>query len=147
MRIIVADDFVTMRRIVRECLTNLGYTDIIDARNGKEAWDKIIAVCDVPEKRIEMGIIDWNMPVMTGLLLLKMIREDERTKDFIFIMLTAEQQRENIMAASQYGVDEYILKPFNHDSLKGRLLNLGKKRLGNIEKEIVTIQRNSAKNP
>ncbi|GMT43130.1 MAG: hypothetical protein IEMM0002_1541 [bacterium] len=136
MRIIVVDDFGTMRQIVRTALVNLGFTDIVEARHGKEALDKIIANHDIAGKKIEMGIIDWNMPIMTGVQLLQKIREDKRIDNFIFLMLTAEQEGDKVVTALQSGVDEYLVKPFNHGTFKGKLVNIAKKKLGKIEKEI-----------
>ncbi len=125
-----------MRKIVRNVLSELGFTDIVEAKHGKDAWEKIIANLDIPGKKIELGIIDWNMPVMTGLQLLKKIRADDKTSDLIFLMLTAEKERDNIVAAVQSGVDEYMVKPFNSGTLQGKLLNIARKKLAAVEKEI-----------
>ncbi len=136
MRVIVVDDFGSMRKIVRNVLNELGFTDITEAKHGKDAWEKIIENLDIPDKKIELGIVDWNMPVMTGLQLLQKIRADEKTSDFLFVMLTAEKERDNIVAAVQSGVDEYMVKPFNAGTLQGKLQNIAKKKLAAVEKDI-----------
>ena len=137
MRVIVVDDFGSMRKIVRAAMANLGFSDIIEAVHGKEAWDLIIESCKDAGNKIELGIVDLNMPVMSGLTLLKKIRGDKRLGGFVFVMLTSEQLLENIVSAKQAGVDEYMIKPFSQGMLQGRLLNIAEKKLGEIEEEFV----------
>lgn len=107
MKILVVDDFATMRKVVRNILRQLGYENVIEAENGEEALRMA--------KSSDLGLIisDWNMPVMTGLEFLKEIRSDEKTKSIPFLMVTAEALKENIIQAIQSGANNYIVKPFS----------------------------------
>ncbi|MBW1921997.1 MAG: chemotaxis response regulator CheY [Deltaproteobacteria bacterium] len=115
MKILVVDDFSTMRRIVKGVLRTLGFKNIIEAENGKMALSEL--------KKEEVGLIvsDWNMPEMTGLELLKAVRSDGKLKGIPFIMVTAEGQKENIVEAIKAGVSNYIVKPFTPDTLKEKV--------------------------
>jgi len=115
MNVLVVDDFSTMRRIVKKSLTIMGFKNIIEVEDGKDALD-ILAKEDI-------GLIlsDWNMPVMMGIDLLKAVRGDEKLKKIPFIMVTAEGQKNNIMAAVEAGVSNYIVKPFTPDILKEKI--------------------------
>ena len=115
IRILVVDDFSTMRRIVRGILRRLGYSNIEEAEEGKTALNKL--------KEDEFGLVicDWNMPVMSGLDLLKAVRADGNLKATPFLMVTAEAKKENIVAAIQAGVSNYIVKPFTEEVLARKL--------------------------
>lgn len=115
MPILVVDDYNTMIRIIRNLLKQLGFEDIDDASDGSAALTKM------REKKYGLVISDWNMEPMTGLQLLKEVRADERLKDLPFIMVTAESKTENVIAAKQAGVNNYIVKPFNADTLKKKM--------------------------
>jgi two-component system, chemotaxis family, chemotaxis protein CheY len=115
MRILVVDDAQTMRRIIVNLLRQLGFTNMTEADDGTTAWDKLNA------EHIDMVISDWNMPKMTGIDLLKKVRESEKYKLTPFIMVTAEGKRENVIAAVQAGVSNYIVKPFNAATLKEKM--------------------------
>lgn len=115
MRILVVDDFQTMRRIIINLLRQLGFTNVVEAQDGQLALDK------VKEDKIDLVISDWNMPNMTGLDFLKELRASEKYKDLPFIMVTAEGKKENVIAAVQAGVNNYIVKPFNAATLKEKL--------------------------
>jgi len=115
MRILVVDDFSTMRRIVRNLLGDLGYTNISEADDGKTAWPML------QNGNYDFVITDWNMPGMTGIELLRAIRADERTARMPVLMVTAEAQREQIIEAAQAGVNGYIIKPFNAVTLKEKI--------------------------
>ncbi|MDH4228407.1 MAG: chemotaxis response regulator CheY [Nitrospirota bacterium] len=115
MKFLVVDDFSTMRRIVRNILKQIGYTDVEEAENGKDALDKLKA------SHYDFIISDWNMPTMTGLELLKAVREDSGLKGTPFLMVTAESKQENVVEAIQAGVSNYIVKPFTADVLKGKI--------------------------
>ncbi len=136
MRVLVVDDMGAMRMNVKKNLDALGFKDILTANNGKQAFDKIIAVCDLPGKRIDLCVSDWNMEPVNGLQLLKMLRNDKRAQNIFFIMLTAEQGSENVVAALRAGVDEYIIKPFNLETLKRKIESLTAKKLEVIDKEV-----------
>lgn len=115
MPILVVDDFSTMRRIVRNILRQLGYTNIIEADDGTSAMTKL------KSEKIEFVITDWNMPKMTGMELLKEIRADERLKSIPVLMVTAEALQENIIAAVKAGVNNYIIKPFDAKTLSEKI--------------------------
>lgn len=123
INILIVDDYKTMLRIVRSLLTQLGFHNVDEAANGAEAVNKL------KEKKYDLIISDWNMEPMTGLELLKTVRADENTKNVPFIMVTAESKTENVIAAKQAGVNNYIVKPFNAETLKAKLMAV----LGNFE--------------
>jgi two-component system, chemotaxis family, chemotaxis protein CheY len=118
MKILVVDDFHTMRRIVINLLKQLGFSNVVEASDGKEALDK------VKEDRIDLVISDWNMPNMTGIEFLKELRADEKYKSLPFIMVTAEGKKENVIAAVHAGVSNYVVKPFNAATLKEKLIKV-----------------------
>jgi two-component system chemotaxis response regulator CheY len=115
MKVLVVDDFATMRRIVKGVLKQLGFSDIIEADDGKKALEEL--------KKDKVGLIvsDWNMPNMTGLELLKEVRADTGLKDIPFLMVTAEGQKENVVEAVQAGVSNYIVKPFTPETFSAKL--------------------------
>ena len=107
MRILIVDDFSTMRRIVRNLLKQLGYDNVVEADDGTTALAKL------QTEKIDFCVTDWNMPKMSGLDLLKEIRADEKLKDLPVLMVTAEALQENIVAAIKAGVNNYVVKPFD----------------------------------
>jgi two-component system, chemotaxis family, chemotaxis protein CheY len=111
MKILVVDDFATMRRIVKNILMQLGYKNIIEADDGTTALEIL--------QGEPMGLIisDWNMPKMTGLELLKSVRGDDAMANTPFIMVTAEAQQDNIIMAVKAKVSQYIVKPFTAETL------------------------------
>jgi two-component system chemotaxis response regulator CheY len=111
MRILVVDDFSTMRRIIKNILRQLGYNNIVEADDGTTAWDIL------NKDQIDFIISDWNMPKMTGIELLRKVRGSEEFADMPFLMVTAEAQQENIIEAVQAKVSNYIVKPFTADTL------------------------------
>jgi len=115
MKVLVVDDFATMRRIVKGVLKQLGFNNIIEAEDGSMALDEL--------KREDIGLIvsDWNMPNMTGLDLLKAVRGDANLKGIPFIMVTAEGQKENVVEAVKCGVSNYIVKPFTPETFGEKL--------------------------
>ena len=115
MKILVVDDFSTMRRIVRNLLGDLGYTNITEADDGKSAWPLLQA------GGFDFVVTDWNMPGMTGIELLRSVRGDARIAKTPVLMVTAEAQREQIIEAAQAGVNGYIIKPFNAATLKEKI--------------------------
>ncbi len=115
MRIMVVDDFSTMRRIIKNILKQIGYTELEEAEDGEHALSK------VREKPVKFIISDWNMPKMDGLELLKNVRNDSQLKEIPFLMVTAESEKENIMAAVGAGVSNYIVKPFTAEILKEKM--------------------------
>ena len=115
MSILVVDDYSTMRRIVCNLLKQLGFDNAEEAADGIEAFKKM------QEKRYGLIISDWNMEPMTGIELLKMVRADANLANTPFIMVTAESKTENVVAAKQDGVDNYIVKPFNAATLQQKI--------------------------
>src|SRR3954467_11745699 len=115
MHILVVDDYNTMRRIIRNLLKQLGFDNVDEAAHGGEALAKM------HEKAFGLVISDWNMEPMTGLELLKQVRADEKLRNTPFIMVTAESKPENVIAAKQAGVSNYIVKPFNAETLKTKI--------------------------
>lgn len=114
-RVLVVDDYATMRRIVRNLLTQIGFTNVDEAGDGVSALQKL------RESSYGLIICDSNMDPMTGLQLLKEIRADQKLKGLPFIMVTAESKVEDVIAAKQAGVNNYIVKPFNADTLKQKI--------------------------
>jgi len=111
MKILVVDDFSTMRRIVKNILRQLEFTHIVEADDGSTGLEIL------QKEKIDMVVSDWNMPKMTGLELLKAVRADDALKDIPFLMVTAEAQQENIIEAVKAGVSNYIVKPFTAETL------------------------------
>ena len=117
MKILIVDDYKTMLRIISNLLKQLGFSNVDEAADGSEAFNK------VKQETYGLIISDWNMEPMTGLDFLKKIREsDDAYKDTPFIMITAESKTENVIAAKQAGVNNYIVKPFNAETLKNKMV-------------------------
>nr|WP_170272576.1 chemotaxis response regulator CheY [Litorivicinus lipolyticus] len=115
MRILVVDDFSTMRRIVKNLLRDLGFTNTVEADDG------LTALPILKTGQIEFLVTDWNMPGMSGLDLLKKVRADENLKHIPVLMVTAEAKREQIIMAAQAGVNGYVVKPFTAATLKEKI--------------------------
>lgn len=115
MPILIVDDYRTMLRIVRNLLSKLGFTDIDEAADGETA------LAMLKNRGYGLVISDWNMQPMTGFELLKVVRADDVLKTLPFIMVTAESKVENVVAARQAGVNNYIIKPFSAAVLKAKL--------------------------
>lgn len=120
MNVLVVDDAATMRRIVRSLLRELGLKNI------REAEDGLLALEDLKRQKADLVVLDWSMPKMTGIELLRAIRQDEVLKDTLVLMVTAESKKENIMEAVQAGVNNYIVKPFNSKTLEEKLSKIFK---------------------
>ena len=115
MPILIVDDYKTMLRIIRNLLKQLGFNNVDEAIDGSSALQKL------RDKDCSLIISDWNMEPMSGLQLLKEVRADVKLKELPFIMITAESKSENVIAAKEAGVSNYIVKPFNAATLKGKL--------------------------
>jgi two-component system chemotaxis response regulator CheY len=115
MKFLVVDDFSTMRRIVRNLLKELGFTNVTEAEDGVDALGKLHG------GDFEFVVTDWNMPNMTGIDLLRAIRADASLKHLPVLMVTAEAKRENIIEAAQAGASGYIVKPFTAGTLDEKL--------------------------
>jgi two-component system chemotaxis response regulator CheY len=122
MNVLIVDDYKTMLRIIRNLLKQIGFDNVDEASDGQEALNRL------REKTYGLVISDWNMEPMTGLELLKQVRADSRLKGVPFIMVTAESKTENVIAAKAAGVSNYIVKPFNAETLKQKMVTV----LGNF---------------
>jgi two-component system chemotaxis response regulator CheY len=115
MKILIVDDFSTMRRIVKNLLRDLGFTNTQEADDGNTALPMLL------NGDFDFLVTDWNMPGMSGIDLLKKVRADERLKNLPVLMVTAEAKREQIVAAAQAGVNGYVVKPFTAAVLKEKI--------------------------
>ncbi|MBU1170075.1 MAG: chemotaxis response regulator CheY [Proteobacteria bacterium] len=115
LKILVVDDFATMRRIMKNILKQLGYTNISEADDGTTALE------EMKKTTYDLIISDWNMPKMTGLDLLKTVRSDPVYKEVPFLMVTAEAQKQNVIEAVQAGVSNYVVKPFTAEAIAEKL--------------------------
>ncbi|MCB5177713.1 response regulator, partial [Microvirga lenta] len=113
--VLVVDDYQTMIRILRNLLKQIGFKDVDDASDGTAALAKL------KEKKYGLVISDWNMEPMTGYELLQHVRADENLNALPFIMVTAEAKTENVIAAKKAGVNNYIVKPFNAQTLQAKI--------------------------
>ncbi len=119
-KFLVVDDFATMRKIIKKVLTELGYTNIEEADDGKPA---LAALQNAQQagSPFQFVISDWNMPGMTGIDLLRSCKSDPSLKNIPFMLVTAESEQKNIVEAAKSGVSDYVVKPFNASTLKGKL--------------------------
>lgn len=118
LKVLIVDDYKTMLKIVGNLLRQLGFTHIEEATDGTMAIEKL------KNDKFDIVISDWNMEPMSGLDLLKYVRSDSSLKDLPFIMVTAESKVENVVIAKQAGVSNYIVKPFNAQTLKSKLVTV-----------------------
>ena len=118
MKILIVDDFATMRRILRNILKEMGFTNITEVEDGKTALKEL------KNDSFDLILCDWNMPEMTGLEVLEKVRSDDQLKDLPFIMVTAEAQKQNIVAAVKAGVTNYIIKPLTAETVNDKLNKL-----------------------
>ncbi len=118
IKILIVDDYDTMRRVLNSLLRQLNFTNVDEASDGAEALEKL------NKNKFDLIISDWNMEPMTGIQLLREIRADDNLSDIPFIMITAETKSENVIAAKEAGVSNYIIKPFNAETLKTKLVGV-----------------------
>jgi len=124
IKVLIVDDFATMRKVVRNLLKQVGYEDIIEAEDG------VMALKALKSQKIDVIVSDWNMPNMTGLELLKAVRADAELAKTPFLMVTAEALQDNVVAAVKAGVNNYIVKPFTAEVLNEKI----KKIMESIDK-------------
>ena len=122
MRVLVVDDFSTMRRIVKNTLRQIGFTNIEEAEDGQKAYDRLSV------EKFDFVVSDWNMPNMTGIDLLRKVRATPQIKDIPFLMVTAEAKQENIVEAIKAGVSNYIVKPFTVATLDEKIKKVFKEK-------------------
>ena len=115
INVLIVDDYKTMLRIIRNLLKQIGFNNVDEASDGAEALGKLRL------KNYGLVISDWNMEPMTGLQLLQSVRADAKLKTLPFIMITAESKIENVVVAKKEGVSNYIVKPFNAETLQGKI--------------------------
>jgi two-component system, chemotaxis family, chemotaxis protein CheY len=115
MNVLIVDDYKTMLRIIKNLLGQIGFPNVDEATDGGMAFQKL------KEKKYGLVISDWNMEPMSGYELLQKVRGEEALKAIPFIMVTAESKTENVIAAKQAGVSNYIVKPFNAETLKQKI--------------------------
>jgi two-component system chemotaxis response regulator CheY len=115
MKVLIVDDFATMRRILRNILKQIGLKNITEAENGKAALKELRS------DKFDLVLCDWNMPEMPGIELLNQVRSDEQLKGIPFVMVTAEAKKENILEAVKAGVSSYIVKPFTAETVGEKL--------------------------
>jgi len=115
MRVLIVDDFATMRRILKNILKQIGFKNISEAENGKAALKEL------KSEKFDLVLCDWNMPEMPGIELLNQVRSDEQLKGIPFVMVTAEAKKENILEAVKAGVSSYIVKPFTAETVSEKL--------------------------
>ncbi|MCM0756268.1 chemotaxis response regulator CheY [Desulfovibrio aminophilus] len=115
MRILVVDDFSTMRKIIKNILRQLGFTNVIEADDGSTGWETL------NRENVDFIISDWNMPKMSGIEFLRKVRASEEYANVPFLMVTAEAQQENIIEAVQAKVSNYIVKPFTPETLNQKI--------------------------
>jgi two-component system chemotaxis response regulator CheY len=115
IKVLIVDDFATMRKVIRNLLKQVGYEDIVEAEDG------VMALKALKAQKIDMIVSDWNMPNMSGLELLKAVRSDPDLAETPFLMVTAEALQDNVVAAVKAGVNNYIVKPFTAEVLNEKI--------------------------
>ncbi|AKS24612.1 histidine kinase [Leptospirillum sp. Group II 'CF-1'] len=120
MKVLVVDDFSTMRRIVKNTLRQIGFTQIEEAEDGQKAFDRLMS------EKFDFVVSDWNMPNMTGIDLLRKVRAEPTLKHLPFLMVTAEAKQENVVEAIKAGVSNYIVKPFTVATLQDKIAKIFK---------------------
>ena len=118
MKVLIVDDYQTMLRILRNLLRQLEFNNVEEAKDGGAALELL------RKEQFGLVISDWNMEPMTGIQLLREVRADPKMKAMPFIMITAESKSENVIAAKEAGVSNYIVKPFNAETLKAKLVSV-----------------------
>ena len=122
MKVLVVDDFATMRKIVRNILKQIGFDDITEAEDGS------VALRLIKSESVGLVVTDWNMPNMSGLDLLREIRQNPQTASLPVLMVTAEGLKENVMDAVKAGVNNYVVKPFTAEVLQEKIETIFKKQ-------------------
>lgn len=118
--LLVVDDSVTMRRIIKNTLQKLGFRNFLEAGNGAEALDILAKT----EGKVDLILLDWNMPEMDGLEFLKVVKSSEEYRALPILMVTTEAAKEDILTALKHGVNNYVVKPFTPETLKAKVCKL-----------------------
>ena len=119
-RILIVDDFASMRKVTIQILTELGYSDFVEAADGKIAWNAIFNI----KPSIQLVICDWNMPNATGIELLQKLRATERFEHLPFILSTTKGEKDSVLKAVECGADNYIVKPFTLEVFRQKLTSV-----------------------
>lgn len=122
MKVLTVDDFPTIRRIVKTLLRQLGYSNVMEAEDGQAALTKL------KSEKVDLVLLDWNMPKMTGLELLKAMRADDTLRHIPVVMITAEGRKEDVLEAAKAGVSNFIVKPFTAEMLEEKLAKVFDKK-------------------
>ena len=130
IRILIVDDMPAMRQLVKGECRKLGYKNLIDAENGRDAWAILETQRDLGQP-IELVLSDWNMPVMTGIALLEKVRHEPGMQTLPFLLITAEGEQRQVLQAIQGGVSNYLVKPFTPATFKQKLEMVWKKHNSN----------------
>jgi len=115
MKVLIVDDFATMRKILRNILKQIGFTNISEADDGSTA------IKELKKEKFDLVLCDWNMPQMPGIELLKKMKSDAELRDIPFIMVTADAEKKHIMEGVKAGVSSYVVKPFSADTMNEKL--------------------------
>lgn len=134
-KFLVVDDFSTMRKIIKKVLDEIGYKNVVEAVDGKNALEVISASFQNGEP-VQFVISDWNMPNMQGIELLKACKENPTYKSLPFMLVTAESEQSQIIEAAKAGVSEYVVKPFNAATLKAKIERVYAKTHPSTEKKV-----------
>lgn len=121
-KILVVDDFTTMRKLIRNVLKEIGFNQVYEADNGAAALDLLRS------EKIGLVLTDWNMPAMTGIELLQAIRREPACKDIPVLMVTAEGNKENVVEAIKAGADNFVVKPFTAETIREKIEQIFRKR-------------------
>lgn len=119
-KFLVVDDFAAMRRVVKNVLIGMGFTNFVEASDGQSAYELIVAAATTPDP-VQFVISDWNMPKMHGIDLLIKCRADLATKTLPIVLVTAENEQKHISRALEAGVSEYVIKPFSQQTLREKI--------------------------
>lgn len=119
-KILVVDDMATMRKIIIRMLSKKGCTNIVEAEDGQQAWDALDQAAQAQDP-IQFVMSDWNMPNVSGLSLLKMMKADDRFKSTPFLMITAEGDKDSVMTAVKAGINNFVVKPFSIETLNAKI--------------------------
>lgn len=123
VKVLIIDDMKTMRKLVTKSLTEMGFSQFLEAEDGAKGWE----VLSVNKGEIGLVVSDWNMPNCTGLDLLKRVRSDGRFAKMPFVLVTAESEKGQVIEALKVGVSAYVIKPFDTETLKSKLMEAQKK--------------------
>ncbi|MEK7690453.1 MAG: response regulator [Bdellovibrionota bacterium] len=118
MKILIVDDYASMRELMSAALKGAGFENLLEAEDGETAWR---ALCNI-KPGFELVVCDWNMPKLSGLELLKKVRADQRFKELPFILCTTEREKDKVLEAIKFGVNNYVVKPFTNEAIMQKIV-------------------------